>query len=309
MIGNILKGITGIAGKFTDTIKHKNEIKLKVQESQHNYLKEKVSIGLFTFVAITVVLPYFFYVLSPILKYIPLMTEVLNDYEKILSTITIDRIFHVIFTLLGLGGLSAGAFTIGKIKMAAKKADNDAAIKKEEIKRGIIGDSFVKITTKSKLKKVQEFVKKFGPMAEKVEEKYDLPASGVLAHAALESGWGKSILKGYKIPGDEKIETNNIFNIKKSSTWTGDIATRKVWEVKNGEDVNETHAFKVYRSIQSAFNDYAELLTTKERYKPVMGTLNAEEYGKALSECGYATDPKFPEKIEKIADKYFIYET
>ena len=309
MIGGIIKGITGVAGKVTDTIKHKNDLKFKAQEMQHNYLKEKVSIGLFTFIAITVVLPYFFWVLSPFFKYLPFMTDILNDYQTILNTITLDRIFTVVFTLLGVGGSAAITTGIGKVMMARKKADKDAEIKKEEIKAGIVGDDHVSIKTNSRLNKVQEFVKKFGPLAEQIEKDYDLPADGILAHAALETGWGKHILKGRDYESGEEIETNNIFNIKTGSTWQGRAAVKKAWEIEGVERVDRVSTFRVYRNHLDSFEDYAKLLTGLDRYKNVRTAQNAEQYGKALYKCGYMTDPDAPEKIKKIAAKYFIYET
>jgi flagellum-specific peptidoglycan hydrolase FlgJ len=309
MIASAITGLlkTGVE-KVTGTIKHKNELKFKAQEMQFSYLKSKMSTWLFAYMVITATLPWNFWILSPILKYIPFMTEVLNDYEKILNAIGIDRQFSIILTLLGMGGLAATAGVVGKVKMAAKKADNDAAIQKEKIRRGVIGDDFVNIEAKSDKKKVIEFVKKYGPLAEEIEKRYKLPAVGVLAHAALESGWGEKILTGFLVPSKTKIGTNNIFNIKKSSTWTGKVAARKVWEVKEGEDVTEKHFFKVYRSIEESFNDYAVLLTTKERYKDVVGTKTAEEYGQALYDAGYMTDDKAPGKIKKISEM-FNYET
>ena len=41
MIGAIIKGAAGITGKITETIKHKNDLKFKAQEMQHNYLKRR----------------------------------------------------------------------------------------------------------------------------------------------------------------------------------------------------------------------------------------------------------------------------
>lgn len=309
MISTIIEGISKVTGKVTDTIQQKNKLKYEVQKESFSYLKLKMTTTIFGVVAIISVLPYLFYMLSPLLKYLPFMPEVLNDYEKIINNVGFDRIYNIIVGLLGLGGIASVGTVAGKVSMAKRANDNATAIKKEQIKKNIVGDDFVTLTANDKsLSYVKKFVKEYGKYAIEVEKKYGLPASGVLAHAALESGWGKSILTGYD-ENKNKIQTNNIFNIKKSSNWTGPIAFRKVWEVKDDKDTTESATFKVYSTIQDAFDDYAKLLTTLERYKKVNDADDPEEYADALYECGYMTDKKAPEKIKKIIAKNFIYET
>ena len=229
---------------------------------------------------------------------------VITDISGLMAAIGTAGLLSIIGTLLGVRQF--GKYQVRKAE--EKKIDAAKEIQKEEIVKGKLGDNFVNIETDSKLKKVQEFIDNFADAAENVEKEYGLPANGVLAHAALETGWGKSILKGYTKTG-KKIETNNIFNIKKSSDWTDAVVSRKVWEMKKGKDVVEKHLFKVYQSYDESFADYAKLLTTKDRYKKVTKAKNAKEYGQALYDCGYMTDDKAPEKIKKIAEKYFIYET
>ncbi len=232
---------------------------------------------------------------------------VFTDMSGLMKAIGTAGLLSIIGTLLGVRQF--GKYQVRKTE--EKKIDVAKEIQKDIIKNNPTPDDFVNIETESNIKKVQEFVEKFGPMSEEVEKKYNLPAHGVLAHAALETGWGKHILSGYdpKSKKQKKINTNNIFNIKKSKNWKGKVITKKAWEIKKGKKVDEKSLFKVYKNAQESFNDYAELLTLNKRYEKVIGTKTAKEYGQALYDAGYMTDLDAPEKIEKIANKYFIYET
>jgi len=310
MWSSILKTALDIPGKVLESAKHKRELQQKKEESQANYLKEKINGFVFTSAALTVIIPTMMWVFSPVLKYFPFMTEVLNDYQGIINDIGMERLFYIISALLLGSAVPVGIGAVGKIKMAVRKEDNRAAIEKEKIVRGVVGDSFVSLKPKGKMiPKVKKFITKFAPYAIEAEKKYGLPAAGVLAHAALETGWGNHILTGYPPNGNEKIATNNIFNIKKSSNWTGPTVSKEVWEERNGQNVDEVHEFKVYSDFQESFNDYAKLLTTVERYKKVDEEDDPNEYGRALYDCGYMTDSRAPDKIKRIIEKYFDYET
>jgi flagellum-specific peptidoglycan hydrolase FlgJ len=310
MIGKVADAAIKITQRISEGRQQKREAELKATSMRHDYLKEQMTSFVFTSAALTFIIPVGFWILSPILKNIPFMTEVLNDYEKIINTIGMERIFWIVSSLLGVGGFTKGASLLGKIKMAVKKEDNETAIKKEKIVRGIIGDDYVSLTAKEDApKKVKEFVKKFASKAIEVEKKFGIPADGVLAHAALETGYGKHILIAYD-KDQNKIQTNNIFNIKASSSWKGSKAWRKVWEVaKDGSDTTEYSAFRVYSDYSQSFEDYGNLLTTLDRYRPVLEAADSNEFAEKLHECGYQTDTKAPEKIKKIIQKYFNYDT
>jgi len=227
-----------------------------------------------------------------------------------------ERIFYIITSLLGVGGITKGMGLLGRISMAKKRENTtreikikDKEIEKEKLIRGVVGDSYVKLEVNPKsIKKVKDFVNQFAKYCIKVEQRFGLPAVAVLAHAANETGWGRSILWGYN-DKKEKVNTNNIFNIKTGSTWTGKKAVRKVWEVKEGEDTTEISWFRVYDDYQDSFDDYGKLLITKSRYKPLNDADDPEEYADQLYKCGYFTDTKGSETIKSIMKKHFIYET
>jgi flagellum-specific peptidoglycan hydrolase FlgJ len=317
MIGNIINGITGVASKVTDTIKHKNELKFKAEEMRFDYLKANMTIALFATIVICVISPLLAYFMSPLLKYIPGMEGILNDYQIILNTVGFSNLWDVVKFLLGMGVAGSGGLAVGKVIMASKQAN----IKKELIKekqKPKTEDDYVKLELNDKAKpslRVKRFFKKYHKYAIETEKKYGLPANAVLAHAALETLWGEKITKGTDIETGKTIRTNSIFNIKDSKSWKGKkVLKEDAWEDynKNGkpdEGEYEDGIFRAYDSPRDSFDDYGKLITTSNRYEDADLAEDPHEYAKAVNKCGFQTDGKAADKMISIMKKYFIYET
>jgi len=112
----------------------------------------------------------------------------------------------------------------------------------------------------------------------------------MLAQVALETGWGTKVLSG----------TNNLFNIKADSSWTGPTATFTVREYINGKWVDVESKFRVYSSYEESINNWLDFLQSNPRYNKVFdpdvkGDLN--KIAQAMEDAGYATDPMYAEKI------------
>ena len=59
-------------------------------------------------------------------------------------------------------------------------------------------------------------------------------------------------------------------------------------------------SFRAYDSFAESFADYARLI--KQRYGEAMAQgATAEGFGRALQANGYATDPKYAQKIARVA--------
>jgi flagellum-specific peptidoglycan hydrolase FlgJ len=118
---------------------------------------------------------------------------------------------------------------------------------------------------------------------------YGIPASIILAQGILESGAGK---------GDLAVTANNHFGIKCHNDWTGD----KVYK----DDDSLQECFRKYNQASESYQDHAMLLTGKKRYSNLF-TLPKGDYkawAKGLREDGYATDPKYPEKLVSYIESY-----
>lgn len=140
------------------------------------------------------------------------------------------------------------------------------------------------------------FIDKVFTQAKLAAEKLGVAVEGVIAQAALETGWGRAVIK------NEKGESsNNLFNIKAGSEWQGEVVPRTVTEYSGKEVYLEQANFRNYPDLQAAFDDFVEFLSSP-RYQGAVNTPSAAHYGQALQQAGYATDPRYAEKIARIAN-------
>jgi len=145
---------------------------------------------------------------------------------------------------------------------------------------------------------VEEFVATLYPLAEKVAERIGVDPKAVVAQAALETGWGK-----YMITDEQGRNSFNFFGIKADSRWSGDSVTVITHEYRGGSAVKENAAFRSYASAEEGLNDYADFLSRSARYENAVGrNLGADQYGHELQQSGYATDPRYGEKIQRISE-------
>jgi len=126
--------------------------------------------------------------------------------------------------------------------------------------------------------------------------KSGLDPRAIIAQAALETGWGKHIIK--KADGQS---SNNLFGIKSSNDWSGGKVTATTLEYKNGAMDKYRESFRTYESLTDSIKDYVEFITGNERYKTAVANQeNPERYATELQRAGYATDPNYAEKIVNI---------
>ena len=60
--------------------------------------------------------------------------------------------------------------------------------------------------------------------------------------------------------------------------------------------------FRAYTSYAEAFSDYARLIGNSPRYEQVTQTDDAEEAARRIHRAGYATDPRYAEKLIGIME-------
>ena len=137
----------------------------------------------------------------------------------------------------------------------------------------------------------QEFVDGLLPLAEKMGAELGVDPKVLLAQAALETGWGRHIIDG----------SNNLFNIKADSRWSGDRVSVSTLEYRDGVAGKEVAAFRSYGSYAESFRDYVDFLRGNPRYQQALqNTGNPSAYVRELQAAGYATDPNYAAKIESI---------
>jgi len=140
------------------------------------------------------------------------------------------------------------------------------------------------------------FVRQLWSMAEKAADKIGVSPAAILSQAALETGWGKHVIK----KADQE-SSFNLFNIKADKRWQGDAASVNTVEFREGVAVKEPAKFRVYNSYQDSFDDYINFLQTQPRYREALKlTDDPEAFIEGLHDAGYATDPEYSDKIKRI---------
>ncbi|UZE25269.1 flagellar assembly peptidoglycan hydrolase FlgJ [Pseudomonas sp. B21-056] len=142
-----------------------------------------------------------------------------------------------------------------------------------------------------------EFVNAMLPMAKEAADRIGVDPRYLVAQAALETGWGKSVMRQ-----PDGSSSHNLFGIKASQNWKGDSARAITSEFRNGEMVKETAEFRSYASYRDSFHDLVNLLQSNSRYQDVLKSAdNPEQFVRELQKAGYATDPHYASKISHIA--------
>jgi flagellar protein FlgJ len=112
---------------------------------------------------------------------------------------------------------------------------------------------------------VRSFQEKLGAHAEEASRATGIPAKFMLGQAALESGWGKRVIKG-----SDGSNSHNLFGIKAGSDWKGKVAEAVTTEYVNGKAQRKVERFRAYDSYADSFKDYAKLLASNPRYEKVL---------------------------------------
>lgn len=137
----------------------------------------------------------------------------------------------------------------------------------------------------------QRFVEAMRPYAEQAEKVSGVPARFVLAHAALESGWGQR-----EIVAADGTSSHNLFGIKAGAGWDGNSVNSTTTEYRQGVAMKISAKFRAYADYAEAFIDYARLL--KRRYSGAVAAGNdAQAFASGLARGGYATDPDYMDKL------------
>ena len=141
----------------------------------------------------------------------------------------------------------------------------------------------------------RDFVNRLWSHANEASQTTGIPAHFMIAQAALETGWGRSELRF-----SDGMPTHNLFGIKAGRNWQGAVAEATTTEFVNGVAQKSVERFRAYASYAEAFRDYANLLASNPRYADVLNQQDAAGFARGLQRAGYATDPMYAAKLERI---------
>jgi len=137
---------------------------------------------------------------------------------------------------------------------------------------------------------IAAFTASLAPALQQAAEQLGVSPRILLAQAALETGWGRSVVG------------NNVFGVKAGSSWSGAVVKAATHEVQNGGTVTRTDSFRSYASLPQAVQDFASLIANNGRYRQALGAGDdAAAYASALAAGGYATDSAYAAKLAAVA--------
>ncbi len=142
---------------------------------------------------------------------------------------------------------------------------------------------------------IRDFMSRHWASARAASDATGIPARFLLAQAALESGWGRQ-----EIRGADGSSSFNLFGIKAGRNWTGRVAEAVTTEYAGGTAYKTAERFRAYGSYAESFQDYAKLLLNNPRYSQVLAQQDAAGFARGLQQAGYATDPKYADKLMRI---------
>jgi flagellar protein FlgJ len=143
---------------------------------------------------------------------------------------------------------------------------------------------------------VEAFQSDMTPAAEEASKTTGIPAKFMMAQAALESGWGKHVIRNA-----DGSSSNNLFGIKATAGWKGKVVEATTTEYVHGVATRKVEKFRAYDSAADSFRDYASMLRNNPRYEKVLASAqDMSGFAQGLQRAGYATDPRYAEKLTRI---------
>ncbi len=148
------------------------------------------------------------------------------------------------------------------------------------------------LTTNAQNITVQQYIEKYKNIAVAEMHRTGIPASITLAQGILESANGNSMLAK---------KANNHFGIKCHSSWKGP----KVYK----DDDKKHECFRKYKSPEASYIDHSNFLKKYSRYDFLfdLKKTNYKAWARGLKKAGYATNPKYPQRLIHIIETYQLY--
>jgi len=142
----------------------------------------------------------------------------------------------------------------------------------------------------------KDFLRDVWPLAENAAMNLQVDPRGLVAQAALETGWGQKLIRD-----PQGVSAHNLFGIKADNRWTGERISVSTLEYDGALPQRQWAQFRAYPNLKAGFEDYVSFLKSNPRYSDaIQSGLDAETYASSLQDAGYATDPNYADKIRGI---------
>jgi flagellum-specific peptidoglycan hydrolase FlgJ len=177
------------------------------------------------------------------------------------------------------------------VKKPVQKQTSNSTVKNENKNAPEVleATSKVKVTPDMVLKYIEDFKE----TAKNNMRQFGVPASITLAQGILESGVGTGTLSQ---------KANNHFGIKCHKEWTGPSVLF--------DDDSEKECFRKYKDPAESYRDHSLFLTSRNRYDSLFDLPQGDykAWAKGLKNAGYATDPKYPDKLISLIERYNLHQ-
>lgn len=164
----------------------------------------------------------------------------------------------------------------------------------------------------------KEFIKQYKPFAIETERKMGISHLFILAQAALESGWAKSvpgnmffgIKAGKDTPANKKqlLTTTEILsspNLKHLFPLV--ISVKMLPSGKYKYEVKDW--FRKYDTPEECFTDHAQFFFINKRYaKALLVRSDPYKFAEEVAKAGYATAPDYANSLKKLIKTIESYE-
>lgn len=194
----------------------------------------------------------------------------------------------LIIGLLGYLMLSCGTSKKAKTASKEKRNPSEVSVSKDNPKATKQKET---INLKN-MSPVELYIYTYAEIAQEEMKRYGIPASITIAQGILESGSGN---------GNLTKQSNNHFGIK-CNGWQG----QKVYH----DDDEAQECFRKYKDPKHSFRDHSLFLFERNRYSFLFDykTDDYSSWAKGLRQAGYATDPKYPDKLISLIERYRLFE-
>ncbi len=210
----------------------------------------------------------------------------------------------LVFTAILLVSCGPGKSTASRSKPTYRKPSTSVAARKTPYKKPVAKTvsksahenssrpaEVLQATSKVKVTNdvILDYINEYKEIAKSNMARYGIPSSITLAQGILESGAGTGTLS---------VQANNHFGIKCHTGWTGE-------SVRHDDDAAQ-ECFRKYSRAAESYNDHSLFLTGRSRYAGLF-KLEKDDYkawARGLRSAGYATDPKYPEKLIGLIERF-----
>lgn len=143
--------------------------------------------------------------------------------------------------------------------------------------------------------KQADFIEPLKPFAQETAIRLGTTTNAVLAIAALETGWGQSMIKN-----ESGQSTHNYFGIKAQKS-ESDFTVNTTTEYLQGKPQTVQARFKSYDSPADGIDGFADFILNNPRYSGALDHAgNPERFLAEIHKAGYATDPDYSKKVISI---------